>query len=231
MTPSFPIPRVALGLEPRQVLLPRDEVVHLLDLDVPEPGELVGELAMRLLGRRRPDLRQHGRLIAAAFERGAEPPLGAVHRGRVEAADTGGERGLDDGACEPSVVPKGVPRAETDDGSEATLLHATIIRACARTERRGRDGLAVPPRRARLERCCSALAGQPSGRAGESADETTRGDAGCVGGTEEGRILVGASAHVGEREPGACLLPPFAVRDVRHGDVRERQLEHRLGVV
>ena len=38
---------LALLLEPRQVLLPRDEVVDLLDLDPPEPVDLVGQ-------RRRP---------------------------------------------------------------------------------------------------------------------------------------------------------------------------------
>ena len=57
---------LALLLEPGQVLLPRDEVVHLLDLDPSEPAKLVRELRAALLDRVGPDLRRDGRLLAPA---------------------------------------------------------------------------------------------------------------------------------------------------------------------
>jgi hypothetical protein len=114
---------VALGLEPRQVLLPRDQVVHLLDLDAVEPGELIGELATGLPGRRRPDLREHRRVVAAWRERGAERLFGAVHRRRVEAPAAGGERRVRDGPGEAGVAAKGVPGSEAHHGTKPAFLH------------------------------------------------------------------------------------------------------------
>jgi hypothetical protein len=116
--------RGPLLLEPRQMLLPRDEVVHLLDLDMPEPGELIGELPARLLGGRRPDLRQHGRPLVPRGELGSERALGpAVHRRAVAAAHARVERGSDDGPRRRLVTAEGVPRAEPDDGPETAFLH------------------------------------------------------------------------------------------------------------
>ena len=69
---------VALALEPRGVLAPRDEVVHLLDVDAAVPLDLPPELLAALLDRRRPDLRRDRRLAAPALERRAERPLGAA---------------------------------------------------------------------------------------------------------------------------------------------------------
>ena len=71
-----------LLLEPGKVLLPRHEVVNLLDLDVPEPVQLVGELPHGLVPRRSPDLRRHGRSVAPTVERHAERVLGAAVHGR-----------------------------------------------------------------------------------------------------------------------------------------------------
>ena len=51
-------PRRALLLEPREVLLPGDEVVHLLDLDATEGAALLVVLRASLLDARRPDLRR-----------------------------------------------------------------------------------------------------------------------------------------------------------------------------
>ena len=117
--PSDPA-RLALRLEPRQVLLPRDEVVDLLDLDPAEPAELVGVLAACLLRRRAPDLRQHDRLVAASLERRAERALGgSVHRRRVEAAAARVERRADDLARKRLVALERVPGAEPDDRARA----------------------------------------------------------------------------------------------------------------
>src|SRR5207302_1183163 len=53
--------RRALPVEPLQMLLPRYEVVHLLDIDAPVPLELLPELLAPLADTRRPDLRRHRR--------------------------------------------------------------------------------------------------------------------------------------------------------------------------
>src|SRR4249919_1530715 len=116
---------IALGLEPGQVLLPRDEVVHLLEVDASaEPLELVGVLSPRVGGVRRPDLRRDDRLVASRAECRRERALGlAVHRRRVEQADAALEGRLDDRARSPEVAVEGLPRAEPDDRAEAPLLH------------------------------------------------------------------------------------------------------------
>jgi hypothetical protein len=46
------------------MLFPGDEVVDLLDLDPPEPAQLIGELRSALLDRPSPDLRRDRRLRA-----------------------------------------------------------------------------------------------------------------------------------------------------------------------
>src|SRR6266545_1024814 len=89
---------VALFLQPRKLLLPPDEVVHLLDLDPAEPPELVGKLAAAFLDRARPDLRCDRRLPTLAAERSGKRLLRCgIHWGRVEeeslAAALGSERG------------------------------------------------------------------------------------------------------------------------------------------
>jgi hypothetical protein len=64
-----PDPRIlSLALEPGQMLLPRDEVVDLLELEAPEPLELAPELATPLLHPARPDLRRHDRRVAPPAE-------------------------------------------------------------------------------------------------------------------------------------------------------------------
>ena len=74
--------RVPLPLEPLEVLVPGDEVVHLLEVDAAcEEAELVGELRAALLDRAGPDLRGHESLLSPPGERAAEHALGAaVHR-------------------------------------------------------------------------------------------------------------------------------------------------------
>jgi hypothetical protein len=64
--------RVPLGLEPGQMAFPRDEVVHLLDLDPSQDAPLELVLAPTLGDGRRPDLRRDDRLGAASLERGAQ---------------------------------------------------------------------------------------------------------------------------------------------------------------
>jgi hypothetical protein len=77
-----------LLLEPWQVLLPGDEVVHLLDLDAAEESMLLLVLPLALRDVRRPDLRRDGRPVAPSLQGGAEGRLGAtVHRRRVEHGD------------------------------------------------------------------------------------------------------------------------------------------------
>ena len=74
-------PCLALLLEPRQVLFPGNEVVHLFDLNAAKPTELVLELRTPLLDRAGPDLRRDDRLGATLRERCAERLFGsAVHR-------------------------------------------------------------------------------------------------------------------------------------------------------
>ena len=117
-------PRVALGLEPREVLLPGDEVVDLLQLDVPVPRELAAQLLRGLLGRRRPDLRRDGDAVASSLERRAEGGLrAAVHRRGVEEPHAGGERRVDDLPRERHVVLERPPRAEADDRPEPPGFH------------------------------------------------------------------------------------------------------------
>jgi hypothetical protein len=52
---------------------------------------------------------------------------------------------------------------------------------------------ALPPA---LTVCSAAHPASPSGRAGESAEEAARRDAGAVGGAEEGGIVARSPAHV-----------------------------------
>ena len=71
-----------LVLEPREVLLPGDEVVHLLEVHpTAEVAELRFELKAPLFLRGRPDLRCDEDVVAPAVDRLAEHLLGtAVHR-------------------------------------------------------------------------------------------------------------------------------------------------------
>ena len=178
-------PRLALRLEPRQMLLPGDEVVHLLELDAAEPLELVRVL-LPCFGRRgRPDLRQDGRLVAAAGERKGERLLGAVHR-----------RACRSSGCRPSRAARRRPR-------ECRRSPETCSTCQAR--RPARDG--APP----------------------SAEQLPRRDARGVGGAEERWILVGATAHVRERQAGASFLPALAVRRRAAPRPRpRREVEDRL---
>src|SRR5205823_13883459 len=77
-------------LEQRQLLLPRDEIVDLLELDAAEPAELRVELLLPLGGRTSPDLLGDDRSFAALAQRVRERLLcGAVHRRGVEHARAG----------------------------------------------------------------------------------------------------------------------------------------------
>ena len=71
-----------LVLEPREVLLPGDEVVHLFEVHpAAEVAELGLELKAPLLLRWRPDLRRDEGVVAPDVDRLAEHLLGAaVHR-------------------------------------------------------------------------------------------------------------------------------------------------------
>ena len=165
---------LALGLEPRQMLLPGNEVVYLLDIDPSEPGELVGVLATCLRLRSAPDLRQDGRLAAPPVESEAERTLGgAVHRRGVEAAAARVERDSDDVARKALVALEGVPRAEPDDRSEAPLLHVQPASRRATTPAakaaRKNAGSSSGPR----PMCSSGRPAQASSQPSPSASEAT----------------------------------------------------------
>src|SRR4051812_6380931 len=107
---------VPLALEPREMLPPRNEVVHLLDLDASEPLDLAPELLAALLHRARPDLRRDIRCIAPARERGAERRFrAAVHRRGIDHATAGIERRSDDVRGGVGVTVERIPRSEADD--------------------------------------------------------------------------------------------------------------------
>src|SRR5918994_859018 len=116
---------VPLGLEPRQVLLPRNEIVHLLELDpAAEPFELPGVLTTRLGGVGCPDLRRDDRTAASPTECRGERALGfAVHRRRVEQACAGLQRSVHDGPRGVEFPLERVPRSEPDDRAEPALFH------------------------------------------------------------------------------------------------------------
>ena len=107
------------------MLAPRDEVVHLLDLDpTAEPAELRRELLAAFLDGARPDLRRDGDVGTPTVERRAERALGAaVHRRRVDQPRARLQRRRDDVARERRIAAERLPRAEADDGPEPPLLH------------------------------------------------------------------------------------------------------------
>src|SRR5262245_15386255 len=106
------------------MLLPRNEVVHLLDLDPPKPLDLVGQLPDGLVARARPDLRRDSRALTTAVERLTERPFRAeVHGRRGEQPDTGSEARRHHRAGRFDVPLEGIPGAEPDHGPEAALLH------------------------------------------------------------------------------------------------------------
>ena len=79
------VPASRSGSSQSSMLAPRDEVVHLLDLDAAEPVELPPVLLASLLDAGGPDLRRDRGSLAPSRERRAERGLGAaVHRRRVE---------------------------------------------------------------------------------------------------------------------------------------------------
>ena len=115
--------RVALLLDPVDVLAPGDEVVHLLDLDASEPATLRLVLARPSSRVARPDLRRDAHARRVVRDRRAERLLRVVHRRRVEHGDPSVERPVDETARECRVVAKGGARAEADDRAETTLFH------------------------------------------------------------------------------------------------------------
>src|SRR3954470_5635947 len=138
-------------LEPREVLLPCDEVVHLLEVHpAREVAELRLELEAPLLLRGRPDLRRDEDVVAAAVDSLAEHLLGAaVHRRGVEEARAAFVRGLDDLvgdllAIRPKV--EGEPAAEADNGdldprlSKTSALHTMEGHARDESSRSARAG-------------------------------------------------------------------------------------------
>ena len=125
-----------LLLEPREVLLPRDEVVHLLDLDPPEEPTLLLVLRAALVHARRPDLRRDRRSLAPTVECRTERRLrAAVHRGRVEDGRAGAERRVHHGARARDISVERVVGTEPDDGPEPAYLHASAHLACDLDER------------------------------------------------------------------------------------------------
>src|SRR5690348_5604677 len=117
---------VALALEPRKVLLPRLQVVDLLDLDAAEPLDLPRVLLASLGHTPGPDLRRDLNLVAARLERRADRGLGlAVHRRRVEEAIARRHRGADNLASGLHVTAEGVPGTEPDDRPEPPFFHQT----------------------------------------------------------------------------------------------------------
>jgi hypothetical protein len=118
--------RIALRLEPPEVFLPRDEVVHLLYLDAPEPAQLIRELPTPLVDGAGPDLRRDGPPIAVLLEREPERLLRAVHRGRVEQPAALLESRPDNLSGEADLVLERVPRPEPHDRAQAALVHQTI---------------------------------------------------------------------------------------------------------
>ena len=142
---------VALLLEPLELLLPRDEVVDLLDLDAAVPAELPAVLLAALLDRARPDLRRDVHPLAPALERGAERRLrAAVHRRRVDETRTGVERRADDArrrapASPPNVLH--VPRPTTGPSLRSSI-YASNRRAArpAANAAAKKDGSSSGPR-------------------------------------------------------------------------------------
>jgi hypothetical protein len=118
----------SLLVEPGEVLLPGDEVVHLLDVDASEEAALRFVLRAALLHARRPDLRGNGGPFAACAEGRAERFLRAsVHRRRVEDKDFGIECGVDDRSSKPSVAIERPIRPQPDHWPEASLLHRVTL--------------------------------------------------------------------------------------------------------
>src|SRR5215211_2175125 len=123
-TDSVDPARVSLRLEPRQVLLPRYEVVHLLDLDAAEPLELPGELRPPLLDGARPDLGRDDRVLAPILERRGQRALGLpVHRRGIHDPSAGLERSLNHTPSEVWVASEAVPGSEPDDRPQPPFLH------------------------------------------------------------------------------------------------------------
>ena len=125
---------VMLSLEPPQALLPGDEVVDLLEIHPPaEEAELVGKLAMSLVGRRRPDLRGDDGVVSKRPQCLPQDLFRtAVHGGRVDQPAAACKCCLDDGAGVRNAFLADVedlPGPEADDGhlpaalSEPTPLH------------------------------------------------------------------------------------------------------------
>ena len=161
-------PRVALGLEPRQVLAP----------------------TRRGCAPARP---RRGRTSRA------DPRAGCALR-RPTASRSSSARSPRRGG------PRARRRAPAPTSTSARCRSSARRR---RTPRRPRLG---PARR--RPGTCSTCRARRRGRGGAppSAEHPACGDARGEGGTEEDGILVGASTHVREREPGAGFLPALAVR-------------------
>src|SRR3954468_23730317 len=88
---------LAQALEPRELRRCVDEIVDLVEVDVPVERERVCGLALALGRVRRPELRRHVGRAAAGAEPVREDALGlAVHRRGVIDADAGVEAGDDD---------------------------------------------------------------------------------------------------------------------------------------
>ena len=135
--------RVTFLLEPWEMLLPADEVVHLLDLDAAEPAHLVLVLRTTLLDRLRPDLRCEHRCPAARLEREPERLLGAVHRRGVVQPVAGVVCGIDHASGQLDVGVERPRRPETDHRAERALLHLLQFAAC---ELAGGEGGRKEPR-------------------------------------------------------------------------------------
>src|SRR4051812_9845669 len=124
---------VAFLREPGELLLPRLQVVDLLDLDPAEPVELPRELLAPLVDAAGPDLGRDDRLLTLWRNCSCERPFrAAIHRRRVEEPVARVECGTHDGSCRRRVAVKGVPRPEADDRPQSACLHQASLARAAR---------------------------------------------------------------------------------------------------
>ena len=212
MKPMRPV--VALLLEPGQALLPGDEVVDLLEVDVPAvEAELVGELAAALRLGRRPDLRRDDAPRRGDAERPAEHALGpTVHWRRVDEPRARAARPPPTTSPREPLLGSGnvehLPGPEPDHGQleagapEASPLHTVCDMPAGEPTRRSR----APPRPASTR--------GPAARTSRSSRSSRRG--------RRARTCARSTASPGSSTTSATR-PPATVSALL--DELERELE------